>query len=163
MKSVVGLGTLYELVVRTEAGDRSLKPKGYWLVWDPSSRNLLIGKKRSGHGKLSPAVIALHKKFHTAPPTTTSIIEYPDGSPRGSSGLLVSLTYRVPRGVKSPQKNPYTWVHKFGDHGESGHGKFREGKAYPESVMPLLVCGGGKYWIKRRRGNRYYVTDWLYW
>jgi hypothetical protein len=163
MKSVVGMGTLYELVVRTKSGDRSIRPRDYWLAWDPSTRNLIIGKKRKGHGTLSPAVRAIHKKFHTAESRSTSMIEFPDGAAQGSSGLLVSLTYRVPRGIASPQKNPYTWVHKFGDHGELGHGKFREGKEYPESVMPLLVMGAGKFWIKRRRGNRYFVTDWLYW
>lgn len=163
MKSVVGLGTLYELVVRTPSGDKRIRPKGKWLAWDISSRNLVVGTRRAGRGELSPAVRALHRKFHNAESRSTTMIEFPDGSPRGTSGLLVSLTYRVPRGLKSPQKNPYTWIHKFGDHGESGHGAFREGKEYPEKVMPLLVTDGKSIWIKRRKGNRYYVTDWLYW
>ncbi len=71
----------------------------------------------------------------------------------------------TPRHIPSLQKRHSRWVHEFGDHGESGHGA-HDGriKGYPTKLMPMLCRdSAGNFFIKRKPGNKYDVTEWIYW
>lgn len=163
------LGKLDELVI--EQGGRTIRLgksqlAGFVLAWAPASRDFLIVSKVSGKpGRLAASTVAKHREFHSAPPKTAVLYGCPDrnGTER-DVGLIKSLTYVVPPSVTSPEKAGYKWVHLFGDHGESGHGAFQGEKTYPDRLKPaLLVNEQGYLWIKRRPGNRYDVTKWVYW
>jgi hypothetical protein len=165
MSGLVGIGRLFELVARVDGRDTRIRPRGKWLCWDQSRRDLLIGI-RGGPTPLSAIArktAALHGRFHAAPPRSARSIEIPSRAGAHPVGLLVSLTYVVPNDINSPQKNSYNWLHWFGDHGERGHGEATDTPVYPERYMPMLMQKGGDWFIKRRAGNKYVVTDWLYW
>lgn len=162
------LGELVEMCVRTPNGrEQTIKPVGKLIGWIPSSRTLCVLKKRRGKvvNHLSTSVVNLHKRFHNSRPTKAAQYEWPD--PAGSKraiGRIVSLTYRIPKGLKSPEKTKYIWHHEFGDHGERGHGPVGESGDYPETLMPTLQKDErGNLFIKRNPGNKYYVKEWLYW
>ena len=174
--SVVGLGHLTELVVRDQAGDRTIRPKGQWLAYNPAKRELCICRKAGlPAGPLSGSVRRLHSQFHSAPTRRALTAEYPDpvGKPV-SVGLVVSLTYIVPKEIRSPGKNRYRWNHEFGDHGQRGRGSVGrsgsgsgpgltgENPGFSERYMPLLTQDrAGNLRIKRRAGNKFYVGKWL--
>ena len=165
-RSVVGLGHLTELVVRDQGGDRTIRPKGQWLAYNPSNRELCICRKAGGlAGPLSGAVRRLHAQFHNAPTGRALAAEYPDVRGRAEPvGLLVGLTYVVPKEIKSPGKNRYRWEHSFGDHGQYGHGARGQNPTFSEKYMPLLTQdNAGNLRIKRRKGNKFYVGKWLMW
>ncbi len=66
--------------------------------------------------------------------------------------------------MKSPEKRGFKWVHLFGDHGEGGHGSFKGEKQYPDRLKPaLLVNLNGDLFIRRRPGNKFDVSKWIYW
>lgn len=165
--SAVGMGLLTQLTYRDAAGrDHKISPRSRWLAWSPTKRQLLICRKGNGAtAALSAGVRRIHNQFHDGPSRKALPAVWPD--PRGRLtvlGCLVDLTYKVPRSVISPEKNPYRWHHLFGDHGESGHGEGRSTKQYPERYMPHLCRdSAGNLYIKRRPGNRYYVAKWLMW
>jgi hypothetical protein len=163
--SLVGIGRLFELVVRVGGTDHHIRPRGKWLCWCPSSRDLLVGTRegKTSLGSISRSVESIHRRFHAAAPRSASIVEIPRRAGARPVGLLVSLTYVVPKDIESPQKNSYNWIHWFGDHGERGHGEATDAPVYPARYMPMLMQKGSDWFIKRRKGNRYVVTDWLYW
>lgn len=163
------LGALQELEVRIQGeGGKitKIKPKGRCIGWLQKGKHLCVLKKTGKRaGKLSSSTISAHKRFHNANPSKAEVYEWPDVEGKLQPvGRIVSLTYRIPPGLKSPEKNKYLWKHEFGDHGERGHGTVRGSGNYPESLMPmLLIDEKGDLYIKRMPGNKYYVTDWLYW
>lgn len=162
------MGNLTELVVRKPNGrEITIKPRGRRIGWVPSRRDLIIVKAKPGGVARNPpgSIAGIHKKFHNVAPQKFRHYEWPD--PVGGKnpvGLIVSLTYTIPDDLKSPEKKQYRWCHEFGDHGERGHGTMRSRGNYPERLMPLLLKDhAGNLYIKRRKGNKYYVSDWLYW
>lgn len=167
--SGVVLGTLDELVVEQRGGPRKVERsrlQGLYLAWLPAQRNFAIVRKAKARpGAISSEAVRLHREFHDTAPTAVATYHAPD---RDSSvrdvGLLRSLTYVIPPSIRSPQKTGFKWVHLFGDHGESGHGAFRGEKKYPDSLKPMLQANdAGELFIKRRPGNKYRVTKWIYW
>jgi len=161
------LGKLVELVVEANGRTQTLKLQRKHLAWVPSKRALAIVTPAKGRpGVLDAASRKTHLKFHAATVSKTVAYEWP--TPAGSLmqvGLIRSLTYVVPPGVKSPVKQGYRWVHAFGDHGESGHGPMLRGeKVYPDKLKPALSEDDhGNLFIVRRPGNKFNVTDWIYW
>jgi hypothetical protein len=114
---------------------------------------------------LSGKVRRIHSQFHNAPTGRALAAEYPDtvGQPV-SLGLVVGLTYIVPKEIRSPGKNRYRWEHSFGDHGQYGHGVGGRNPTFSEKYMPLLTQDhAGNLRIKRRKGNKFYVGRWLMW
>lgn len=167
--SGVLLGTLDELVV--DQGGETITAKksrlrGLYLAWIPSSKSLAIVRKALGQpGELSNATRQIHKLFHNTEPTASATYEWPERTGREYRlGLIRSLTYVVPPKIKSPEKHGYKWVHKFGDHGEEGHGPMRGEKQYSDTLKPyLLENAKGDLFIQRRPGNKFDVTKWIYW
>lgn len=160
------LGALEELEVRRDGETRKLKTKGAYLGWIPQGKDLCILRKTAKRGtKVSASIKKLHREFHDAAPQSCQQYEWPDVVGKLEPvGRIVALTYRIPKGLKSPQKDQYLWHHEFGDHGERGHGTARGSGNYPEKYMPmLLIDEAGNLYIKRMKGNRYYVKKWLYW
>jgi hypothetical protein len=168
-QSGVCLGRLDELVFETQDGIGKFTPqqlRGLFVAWIPSGKRLAIVRKAKGiPGQLDSATRQVHQQFHDSAPSRASV--YQEADPVGRQhavALIRSLTYVVPQSIKSPQKHGYKWVHAFGDHGESGHGPMRREKTYPDSLKPLLITDDvGNFWIKRRAGNKFSVTDWIYW
>jgi hypothetical protein len=167
--SGVLLGILSELVVDVKGKTleaNSARLKGLFLAWMPGDNALAIVRKTNGRpGRLSAQAMKIHREFHDVPPQRATAFDRPR---RDSSckkvGLIRSLTYRIPAGLKSPQKSQAIWVHKFGDHGEEGHGPLRGEKQYSDSLKPyLLENSKGDLFIQRRPGNKYDVTKWIYW
>jgi hypothetical protein len=160
------LGRLVSLEVVTPSGIKQHAAKGKHLGYLPGSKTLcvMINPRRST-GPISSKIASLHKKFHNAAPSKASVYEWPD--PKGGMrtiGRISALTYAIPPGLRSPEKNKYLWHHEFGDHGERGHGPVRDSGNYPQKYMPLLqIDSAGNLYIKRMPGNKFYVTDWLYW
>ncbi len=168
--SGVYLGTFEH--IELENG-RTIKLPGRHIAWMPGSKDFALVKKASGGrpGQLSSAVKRIHRQFHESEPQRAVVFDWPDrvGKLR-LVGLVRVISYIVPPSVRSPGKRqrdgqPILWVHAFGDHGESGHGELegRE-KQYPPRFMPALMKDeAGHLFIKRRPGNRYNVTKWMYW
>lgn len=151
---------------------RTLHPRGCHLAWMPQQRALAITIKARGRpARLSSATKRVHRQFHASEPQRAVTYEWPDQ--RGSLrllGLMRKITYIVPKHIRSPDKRqadgmPIRWVHAFGDHGESGHGPVGgPEKRYPQHLMPALVeDAAGNLFIKRRAGNKFNVSDWIYW
>lgn len=164
--SGVYLGTLDELVVEVGSRTRKVNTRGLHLAWVPSTRNFaLVRPSRAKPGSLDDATVDIHKQFHNGAPSKCVAFDWPERSGELQQvGLIRSLTYIVPPKVKSPQKQGVRWVHQFGDHGEEGHGKFRGEKRYADSLKPMLCQDArGNLFIKRRPGNKYTVTSWIYW
>lgn len=160
MRSLLAIGTLFDLEVERGGKTQHLKPRGRWLAWDKSRKAFHVVKakrRQRGLGGLAPAVLSAHRKFHDSDPLGSMLAEVP--TPKGEVvelGLLRSLTYRVPRQVKSPEKNPYVWHHAFGDTGHKG------GTSYPDRVKPMLMRdAAGNFFIHRRPGNIFNVDQWL--
>ncbi len=163
------LGSLTELEIRKGDGEeRVVKPKGAYLAWIPTSKTLAIVYKVKGapsSRNLPESVRRAHQVFHNAPPKAAVQYKWPDpvGTKR-TIGYVKTITYTVPASISSPSKRGYRWVHAFGDHGESGHGPLGRPKQYPQSLMPALqVDSAGNAYITRRPGNKFKVTDWIYW
>lgn len=161
------MGQLRELVIRTgDDAEIAIHPRKSFLGWLPARRDLIIMTRMVGRAsQVSPSVVKLHRRFHNADPKNASTFEWPDRRGRLTDlGLVVSLIYTIPPWLRSPEKKRYQWNHEFGDHGERGHGIDHGRGNYPERYMPLLqIDEAGHFYIKRRRGNRFYVKDWLYW
>lgn len=113
----------------------------------------------------------MHRQFHNSEPRKAALFEWPD--PRGTLrpvARIKVISYLVPAHIRSPGKRqpngePILWVHAFGDHGESGHGEI-EGhlKQYPRRLMPMLCKDAeGNLYVKRLPGNKFRVSDWIYW
>lgn len=161
------LGKLVELVVDTTKGAKRLTLRREHLAWVPTKRALaIVFSSKAKPGVLDGASRRTHLKFHASQVAKTVAYDWP--TPVGKLhqlGLIRSLTYVVPPGVKSPVKQGFRWVHAFGDHGESGHGPMRNGeKVYPDKLKPALMEDAqGNLFIVRRPGNKFNVTDWIYW
>lgn len=166
-KSGVYLGKLDDMVVEVRGVAKHMKPGSLHVAWVPSKRDLaLVVKSSAKPGTVDAATRVTHQKFHASPMTKAVAYDWPTPVGRLTQiGLIRSLTYVVPQNVKSPTKHGYKWVHAFGDHGESGHGPMRNGeKVYPDSLKPALCKDTrGKLFVCRRPGNKYKVTDWIYW
>lgn len=166
-KSGVIMGRLAQVVVRAPDGTEAVfKPKGALLGWIPQGKQLVVLKDgRRGQGLLSVSAAKIHRQFHNVDPTRADLFEWPDPVGRKRDvGKVVSLLYTIPPWLRSPEKDKYRWNHEFGDHGERGHGPVRGSGNYPEKYMPTLqVDDAGNLYFKRNPGNKYYVTDWLYW
>lgn len=167
------LGHLTALVVVTPggreiaAGDKQLK--GWFVGWMPDAKKdfVFVKQAKGRPGAVSAKVIKVFRQFHNSAPQRASVWNRPDpvGAPT-LVGLIKSLTYVIPSWMKSPQKSGYKWVHAFGDHGESGHGPIngRGEKVYPQKLMPAIYQDrAGNIFVKRRAGNKYDVTEWIYW
>jgi hypothetical protein len=164
------LGLLTELVVAGPTSDKRLGPsdlRGWYLAWMPKSRDLAIVRKTTRPAKLSNVghqALSTFKRFHKSASKRAAVFEWPERSRLRKIGRLRSLTYVVPNTIKSPEKNGTRWIHAFGDHGESGHGEFTGPKMYPTKLMPMLCEGAdGSLHIQRQPGNKYNVTEWIYW
>ncbi len=159
--AVLGIGRLLSLEILDPKTGRTRKQtiRGKWLVWIPGSRRFGIAPILKQHvaGKLPSNVAKAHRRFHSAAPSTASLVDVP--TPTGKMtqlGLVKALVYDVPRSLRSPEKNPYHWHHAFGDTGHNG------GDRYPTRVMPALVRDrAGHLFIKRRPGNIFTVDTWL--
>lgn len=166
-KSGVILGTLDFLeVLRPNGNVTKVGAKGRLLGWLPGSKTLcILNSKRLAKAEVSSGIAGVHKRFHKVQPTGAHVFEWPD--PQGRKvdiGRIVALQYSIPSWLKSPGKAQYKWHHEFGDHGERGHGPTGERGNYPVSLMPMLQEDqAGNLYIKRMPGNKFYVTDWLYW
>jgi hypothetical protein len=139
-----------------------------YVAWLPSRKDLVVVKKVNARpGRVDADAIRRHRKFHGSAPKKAATYDLPERRGRQTQvGLIESLTYVVPNDVDSPEKANISWFHKFGDHGESGHGSVEEGedKKYPQKYMPMLLTDdAGNLTIKRRPGNKYKVTDWIFW
>lgn len=162
------IGKLDDLVVEGSGGHgRKVNTKGLHLAWIPSRNNFAIVKpSRAKPGQIDQSTRDVHAKFHAAAPSKAVAYNWPDqvGSLR-EVGLIRSLTYVVPTSVRSPTKHGCRWVHAFGDHGEEGHGPMRGGvKVYPDTLKPMLLADeAGNLFVRRRPGNKYTVTDWIFW
>lgn len=160
------MGRLVSLEVMINGRKKTIKPKGKYLGYLPRSRTLCVMQNpKTNPGNLSGSVTKLHKQFHNAGPTKATRFTWPDPVGRKTDvGRIVALTYAIPKGLESPDKKNYLWHHEFGDHGERGHGPVRSSGHYPVSLMPMLQKDSrGNLFIKRMKGNKFYVTDWLYW
>lgn len=161
------MGRLVSLELAGEDGTIEIKPKGVYLGWLPGQKTLCILTRKVGKGPKDIAVRMnnLHRKFHNCDPSKMTVWEWPDPVGRLTPlGRLQALTYKIPPWLKSPEKDRYLWHHEFGDHGERGHGPVGESGNYPIKYMPLLqIDTRGHLFIKRMPGNKFYVTDWLYW
>jgi hypothetical protein len=154
VKALLCIGKLIKLELIKPNRKMSLRNK--WLAWD--GRNLHVctvhGVMKS---RLPSALLAKHRKFHNADPKGEPFKGDCPTRQGGikALGLVKALVYTVPRKIRSPEKNPYRWRHKFGD---TGH----EGGSYPEKVMPALeVDQAGNLFFKRRPGNIYKVDQWI--
>lgn len=160
------MGSLTEIEVEVDGRKKAIRPRSKLLGYLPKGKQLVImkrtGRKATGVGF---GVRRLHKKFHNCPNEKAEVFEWPDPvGRRHNVGRIVSLTYSIPKGLRSPEKKRYRWHHEFGDHGERGHGPVRGSGNYPKKYMPMLQEDeAGNLYIKRMPGNKYYVTDWLYW
>ena len=159
------LGKLSELEL---ADGKFIRPRGLYLGYMPHTKGLCLMKKTGIKvtDKLSSYVRNRHKRFHGVPATKATVFEWPDRDGRlRDIGRIVSLTYVIPDGLKSPDKKRYRWRHAFGDHGEHGRGLTgRRATKYPARYQPMLqIDDAGALYIKRMPGNKFYVTDWLYW
>lgn len=160
MRALLAIGTLHDLEVERGGKTTHLKPRGCWLAWDRGAKAFHIVKakrRQSGLAGLPASILAAHRKFHDSDPLGAMVAEVPVAKGKVTEiGLLRALVYRVPRQVKSPEKNPYVWHHAFGDTGHKG------GKNYPDRVKPMLVRdAAGNYFIRRRPGNIFTVDQWL--
>lgn len=162
------LGHLVSMEVRQGKRTGTVRGGSRYVGWIPSTKTLCLlhrTNQTTTRNPISSGVLSLHRRFHNADAQRATTFEWPD--PTGTKrtlGRIVSLTYKIPKGMKSPEKGRYLWKHEFGDHGERGHGPVRGSGHYPEKFMPLLqVDQADNLFIKRMPGNRYYVTDWLYW
>lgn len=164
--SAVGMGTLYNMVYRDERGDHILRPRGRWLAWHPKARAILLCEKRRGRGsRLSSDVKRIHRRFHDSPTRSSILTEWPQPQgPVKAFGLLRELTYKVPKGILSPQKNPYLWRHQFGDYGQFSHLPPDTDFNCPLRFTPYIAKDSvGNLYIIRRPGNKYYLGKWLMW
>lgn len=170
-RSGILLGTLDEMVIETPQGLRRMGRRdfrGAHLAWLPSKRNFaIVYSPRNGTSAnvLSEAIVRKHVKFHGVRPKSAVQYEWPNPQgPMRKLGLIKSLTYSIPASLDSPGKKGIKWVHAFGDHGESGHGPHVRTKDYPQHFKPeAKVDRKGRVFIGRRPGNRYDVTDWIFW
>lgn len=169
-RSGVLLGRLSELVVEDSQGLLRPTPaalKGLYVAWFPSGDDLGIVRLRGGRpGPLSVQVRNIHTRFHQAPPRSAVTFDRPTQGPWKRVGLLRTLSYIVPEHIVSPGKKGANWVHHFGDHGERGHGPMTEDgdPGYSDSLKPMLLENAkGEMRIQRRPGNKYDVTEWIYW
>lgn len=164
------LGRLTELVVKRAGGDTRLgegKLRGLYLAWMPRRKQLAIvrrvGTKRPVT-ELDARARDIFKRFHQTKPQRAMTYDWPTASNLRRVGLLRSLTYVVPEEIRSPGKRGFKWVHAFGDHGERGHGPHTGTPVYPDHLMPALCKDeNGNLHIVRRAGNKYDVTEWIYW
>lgn len=161
------MGRLVSLEVLVNGSRKTIRPSGRFLGYLPGNKTLCVLKKTS---KAAPDSVAsrvdkLHRRFHNCGPTKVTMWEWPDKKGRLKDvGRIVALTYSIPQGLRSPDKAKYLWHHEFGDHGERGHGPVRGSGNYPQKYMPTLQEDrAGNLYIKRMPGNKFYVTDWLYW
>lgn len=160
------MGKLDELEVEVHGRRRKINPRHLMIGYLPKGKQLVIMKRTGKNGNdVGYGVRRLHKKFHNCASEKSQIFNWPDPVGRKQSvGRLVSLTYSIPQDLRSPEKRQYRWHHEFGDHGERGHGPVRGSGNYPKKYMPMLQEDeAGNLYIKRMPGNRFYVTDWLYW
>jgi hypothetical protein len=167
-RSGVLLGHLAELVVDTPSGTFSASPqmlKGLFLAWMPGGQELIVVRRKAGRAvPLSAETINIHRQFHEVEPQRAVTYDRPTKHGMKKVGLIKTITYVIPEGVKSPGKAGAKWVHHFGDHGEEGHGPMRGEKQYPDRFKPLLLENeDGDFIIQRRPGNKYDVTKWIYW
>lgn len=167
--SGVLLGHLAELMVDVRGRTLSANParlKGLFLAWMPGDKALAVVRKKNARpGTVSAAARRIHRMFHDAAPQKATAFDRPrkDGTAK-KVGLIRSLTYTIPRGLHSPVKSKAIWIHKFGDHGEEGHGTVRGEKEYSDALKPyLLENSKGELFIQRRPGNKYDVTQWIFW
>lgn len=160
MPAFVGLGRLVSLeVLNPHSGRVALRKGGAkWLAWEPAHKRFVMCTMRGRGATALPGKIAkAHRRFHNAASRSAVTVEF--AAPVGALtqvGLVKALTYRVPKTVKSPEKNRYLWHHAFGDTGHAG------GDNYPERVMPALMRDAkGNLFIQRRPGNIFTVDTWL--
>jgi len=146
--SMMQLGRVVDLELDT---GRKIRPRGQSLLaW--GRRNLHLCIPHTGRAALSPAVAAKHRRFHGANPNGGRLAECPD--PIGGLrlvGLLRAVTYRA-AGIASPAKKRYAWRHVFGDRGHAG-----EENQPPARFPALMTDAKGRLFIRRRKGNTYYV------
>lgn len=168
LATVIGLGRLVELVLRTGSSQRlrAVPAADSWLAWKPDTRDLVVlhPNVEGANGVPSRADARRHHAFHGQDPALARAMEWPDrhGAVR-TLGLIESLTYTADR-IHSPSKRAFCWIHRFGDRGERGHGRTQpdEVSPYPDRLLPRLnVDSTGHLAIVRRPGNRYVVRDWI--
>jgi len=152
------LGRLLDLEVVTSQGVRHIKPRTTWLATDGHGKSLVLCQvRKKATVRISGQVASLHKRFHRAESRGAweGFTPDPHGKLR-TIGLLRSLVYKVPPGsIKSPEKNPYHWHHKFGD---TGH----KGGTYPSYLYPAVqIDQKGNIFIVRRSGNIFKTSDWV--
>lgn len=169
------LGHLTALILRRGNRDLAVSParlRGWFVGWVPTaSKDFVLVRALKGRsvrpGPLSSKAVQVYRQFHNTAPQRATVYDRPDPVGRLQEvALIKSLTYVVPQWMKSPEKRGVQWVHAFGDHGEEGHGPVdaRGEKVYPTKLMPaLLEDSVGNIYVKRRPGNRYDVTKWIYW
>lgn len=170
-RSGVLLGMLDELVVVRPGGSQRIsdrKTSGLFVAWMPGTNNLALVRK-VGKKPVNPRLISekdkrVFKQFHHSPVRRVVMYDWPEKNGLRPIGRLRSLTYIVPKWVKSLEKWNHRWVHAFGDHGEEGHGLHTGTKRYSERLMPMLCKDvRGNLHIVRQPGNRYNVSEWIYW
>ena len=168
-RSAMLLGTLNALKLHNHEPCSRQALKGWYVGYIPEGKRLVLMRKTRREvpvEALSASVYARHRQFHEQAPRKAILYDLPTTKGlKEQVGLIESLTYVVPPSVNSPSKSGYRWVHAFGDHGESGHGEATDQpKQYPTHLMPALdVDKAGNISIRRRSGNKYDVTEWIYW
>jgi len=148
-KCLLQLGTIVD--IEMEDGTIITPKKKFLLGWGNNNIHIVspLGKKGS---TITKAVAKLHKEFHGDSPNGSVLVDKPT-MPKNATkvGLIKAITYKA-SGINSPYKKRYNYRHVFGDTGHNGS------ENQPSSKFPsLLQDKKGNLFIKRRRGNTYYV------
>jgi hypothetical protein len=160
------LGTLVDLELEDGRRVSASALKGCLLAWVPSRKDLIIVRRSQAKsaGRLGAQTRKLHQEFHNAGPSRAIQYDWQEPQSIRPLGRLRSLTYSIPKELRSPEKVKYRWHHAFGDHGERGHGTSTGESSYPTRYMPELCRDSrGNLYIRRMPGNKYYVKDWIFW
>jgi antirestriction protein ArdC len=163
---LVGLGRLRGFGVIWRDGSRhEICTRGpRWLAWREDTADLVVvAAKRAAQASVTLKQFAAHERFHGQPPRGGVLAQMPDpGQCTKYLGLLEWVTYNA-QPIAS-RKGGDDYRHFFGDTGERGHGpEIGPRPYYPTSYMPELWCSpdGEVLEIRRRKGNKYTVRDWI--
>lgn len=165
MRALLTLGKLVNMeVFDPDTGKtKKLRLANKWVASDSGGRTLhfCTVKRKNSKRRIPAATAKAHRKFHGKNGDDNAWegdCPKPNGKLR-QVGLVKAITYRVPEDIESPEKNPYHWHHAFGD---TGHENGERRTDYPAKFYPALMRDArGNYFLKRRPGNIFKVTDWI--
>ena len=166
--SIVGIGRLelirFAAIGVPETFDLRFTD-GSWLAWmggDDDGDLIVVhpGADAKLLGQVEAGALRRHEHFHGA--AATRLLEAwwtPPPRVRRMVGRVQAIRYDVPDDVHS-DKAGHRWHHKLGDFGREGGGD----QSADERYWPNLHASMKRpyrWWIQRRRENRYRLSDWL--